>query len=104
MRMPFISRLPVLTIRSHDLRRGCAQRLINAGISAEMLKVIMRHREFSTTEKFYGATRRAQAAAGEIAAKLAAGHSESELVGAPDGTPLLTPKQHKKLKALLAKI
>jgi hypothetical protein len=28
---------------SHDIRRGCALRLINAGVSAETLKVIMRH-------------------------------------------------------------
>jgi integrase len=93
---------------AHDLRRGCAQRLINEGISAETLKVIMRHREFSTTEKYYGATRCAQAAAAEVAEKLAAGCRKSELVGAlvgaPDGTPLLTPKQLKKLKALLAMI
>lgn len=36
---------------AHDLRRGCALRLINAGVSAETLKLIMRHRQFSTTEK-----------------------------------------------------
>lgn len=35
---------------AHDLRRGCAQRLINAGISAESLKVIMRHKDFATTK------------------------------------------------------
>lgn len=56
---------------AHDLRRGCAQRLINAGVSAETLKVVMRHRDFGTTEKHYGATRSAQSAAGEVAAKFA---------------------------------
>ena len=56
---------------AHDLRRGCAQRLINAGVSAETLKVIMRHRDFSTTERYYGATRRAQSVAAEIAERLA---------------------------------
>src|SRR3954467_10643814 len=66
---------------AHDLRRGCAQRLINAGVSAETLKVIMRHRDFSTTERYYGATRRAQFAAAEVTEKLAAGCSKSELVG-----------------------
>jgi integrase len=57
---------------AHDLRRGCALRLINAGISAETLKVILRHRDFSTTERFYGATRAAQSAANEIHEKLGA--------------------------------
>lgn len=38
---------------AHDIRRGCAQRLINLGVSAETLKVIMRHASFSTTEKHY---------------------------------------------------
>jgi DNA-binding transcriptional MerR regulator len=93
---------------AHDLRRGCAQRLINAGISAETLKVIMRHREFSTTERYYGASRCAQSAAAEIAAQLVTGCSKSELVGTLVGTRddglNLTPKQLKKLKALLAMI
>ncbi len=34
---------------AHDLRRGCAHRLINAGVSAETLKVILRHKDFATT-------------------------------------------------------
>ena len=55
---------------AHDLRRGCAQRLINLGVSAETLKVVMRHADFATTEKFYGAMRSAQAAATEVHSKL----------------------------------
>jgi len=55
---------------AHDLRRGCAQRLINAGISAETLKTVLRHKNFKTTEQFYGATRAAQSAAAEIDEKL----------------------------------
>ena len=35
---------------AHDIRRGLAQRLINAGVSAETLKVVMRHKDFATTE------------------------------------------------------
>jgi integrase len=90
---------------AHDLRRGCAQRLINAGISAETLKVIMRHRQFSTTERYYGASRCAQSAAAEVAEKLLAGCKKSELVGGlvggiGDGLQL-SPQQLKKLKALL---
>ena len=54
---------------AHDLRRGCAQRLINLGVSAETLKVVMRHADFATTEKFYGAMRSAQAAATEVHSK-----------------------------------
>jgi hypothetical protein len=90
---------------AHDLRRGCAQRLINAGVSAETLKVIMRHRDFSTTERYYGATKRAQSAAAEIAERLAGECRKSELVGGLVGgieaTLQLTPHQVKKLKALL---
>jgi DNA-binding transcriptional MerR regulator len=93
---------------AHDLRRGCAQRLVNAGISAETLKVVMRHREFSTTEKYYGATKRAQSAAAELAEKLAVGCNKSELVGAlvgaPDARLGLTSQQLKKIKALLETI
>ena len=44
-----------------------AQRLINAGVSAETLKVVMRHRDFATTERFYGARKQAQSAAAEMA-------------------------------------
>jgi hypothetical protein len=93
---------------AHDLRRGCAQRLINAGVSAETLKVIMRHREFSTTERYYGATRCAQSAAAEVATKLAAGCNKSELVGGlvggKEGAPQLTVEELQKLKALLASV
>ena len=44
---------------AHDLRRGCAAKLINARVSAETLKVVMRHADFGTTEKHYGAIRSA---------------------------------------------
>lgn len=86
---------------AHELRRRCAQRLINAGISAETLKVIMRHRQFSTTERYYGATKCAQAAAAEVAAKLNSGCTKSELVGGIGDGLQLSPQQLKKLKALL---
>ena len=90
---------------AHDLRRGGAVRLINAGVSAEALQVIMRHEDFATTQKFYGAIKQAQAAAAEVYAKLAPGCKKSELVGRFVGrlpSPLdLTPEQQKKLTALL---
>ena len=87
---------------AHDLRRGCALRLINAGVSAETLNVIMRHREFSTTERYCGATRCAQSAAAEVAAKFAGGCGQPALVGPQEEVPHLTAQQLKKLKALLA--
>jgi len=40
---------------AHDLRRSLSQRLINAGVSAETLMIIMRHKTFATTKKFYAA-------------------------------------------------
>jgi integrase len=90
---------------AHDLRRGCALRLINAGVSAESLQVIMRHHDFSTTQKFYGATKQAQAAAAEVYEKLAPNDGNSELVGGLMGghSPhlSLTAVQQKRLKALL---
>jgi integrase len=90
---------------AHDLRRGCAARLINLGVSAESLQVIMRHEDFATTQKFYSGTKEAQAAAAEVYEKLVAGCKKSELVGGlVGGIPLnvmLTPEQQKKLKALL---
>ncbi len=66
---------------AHDIRRGCARRLINAGVSAETLKVIMRHADFATTEKHYGAMRSAQAAANEVRSQLATDATSDALVG-----------------------
>ncbi|MFN5284241.1 MAG: hypothetical protein ACK5KS_05410, partial [Planctomyces sp.] len=66
---------------AHDLRRGCAWRLIDAGVSAETLKIVMRHASFMTTEKHYGAIRSAQSAALEIATRTHASARNSELVG-----------------------
>lgn len=51
---------------AHDIRRGCAQRLINQGVSAETLKLVLRHSDFATTEKFYGAVKSIQSASNEI--------------------------------------
>jgi integrase len=86
---------------AHDLRRGCAQRLINAGVSAETLKLVMRHQDFSTTERFYGATRAAQSAAVEINEKLAAASTTSAAVGGTEESPQLSAEELHKLKALL---
>ncbi|MCG6154665.1 tyrosine-type recombinase/integrase [Rubinisphaera margarita] len=66
---------------AHDLRRGCAARLINSGVSAETVKVVMRHADFATTEKHYGAIRSAQAAGDELQKKLIVSDSESALAG-----------------------
>ena len=86
---------------AHDLRRGCAARLINAGVSAESLQVIMRHKDFATTQKFYSGTKAAQAAAAEAYEKLGAKCTADELVGGKTLPPTVTAEQQKKLKALL---
>lgn len=93
---------------AHDIRRGCAQRLINAGVSAETLKLVMRHKDFATTERYYGGTRQAQSAASEIYEKLHSGCKKSELVGGLVGgieeAPQLSIEELRKLKALLNSI
>ncbi|MCA9112845.1 MAG: hypothetical protein KDA52_23025, partial [Planctomycetaceae bacterium] len=65
--------------------RGCAQRLINVGVSAETLDVIMRHRYFATTERYYGAMRSAQSAAPEVVAPKSAHASPNSIVGGISG-------------------
>lgn len=86
---------------AHDLRRGCALRLINAGVSAETLKVVLRHRDFRTTERFYGATRSAQSAAAEIHQKLTSDRDKVDLAGGRDEASKLSAEELRKLKALL---
>jgi len=86
---------------AHDLRRGCAQRLINAGISAETLKLVLRHKDFSTTERFCGATRAAQSAAEEIYEKLGESTGEQEPHGGKRDNLEFTEEERRKLKALL---
>lgn len=89
---------------AHDLRRSCAERLANAGISAETLRVVFRHRDFATTEKFYGAKRKAQAAGNELQVVLA-GCKKNQLVGGLVGgleaLAAIDPEKLKKLTALL---
>lgn len=85
---------------AHDLRRSCAERLINLGVSAETLMVIMRHKDFATTRKFYGAKRAAQAAAAEVHQKLV-GDKADELVRDAEQLGKLTTEEMKTLKRLL---
>ena len=89
---------------AHDIRRGCAQRLINAGVSAETLKVVMRHADFATKEKYYGATRSAQAAAAEVRQKTSASATSDALMGGQKETPQLDAEESMKLKALLGRL
>lgn len=86
---------------AHDLRRSCAERLINAGVSAETLMVIMRHKDFATTRKFYGAKRAAQAAATEIHQKLVVGEKADELVHEVEQLGTFTADEMKALKRLV---
>lgn len=94
---------------AHDIRRGCARRLINSGVSAETLKVIMRHASFATTEKHYGAIRSTQTAAAEIASRLRPQTHENSafvggLVGGTKKAPQLSAEELVVLKSLLAKL
>lgn len=90
---------------AHDIRRGCAQRLINVGVSAETLKVVLRHKDFATTEKFYGATRSAQSAATEVRSKLLSSTDSPAFVGGLMGgtkeAPRFSAEELEKLKSLL---
>ncbi len=88
---------------AHDLRRGCAERLINAGVSAETLKVIFRHSSFATTEKHYGDSRNAQSVAKEVASKLT-NDQKSAFVGGNEKTPHLSDEELEKLKSLLKRL
>ena len=91
----------------HDIRRGVAQRLINHGVSAETLKVIMRHKNFATTERHYGAIRSAQKAASEIATKLSPTQNSAfvgGLVGGMQKAPQLNAEELEVLKALISKL
>ena len=81
---------------AHDVRRGCAQRLINQGVSAESLKLILRHADFATTEKFYGAVKSVQSASSEIRKLVSALPNED----APD----LSQAELAKLRKLLAQL
>ena len=93
---------------AHDIRRGLAQRLINAGVSAETLKVVMRHKDFATTEKHYGAMRSAQSAGAEIIARLRPAADNSAFVGGLVGgikkAPQLSTEELLILKSLLARL
>jgi len=93
---------------AHDIRRGLAQRLINVGVSAETLKVVMRHTDFATTEKHYGAVRSAQNAGAEIVARLSPACKNSALVGGLVGgikaAPQLSAEEMLILKSLLARL
>lgn len=38
---------------AHDLRRSCAQRLVDAGVDERVIQRVMRHQSFETTRRFY---------------------------------------------------
>jgi len=93
---------------AHDIRRGLAQRLINAGVSAETLKVVMRHKDFATTEKHSGAMRSAQSAGAEILSRLRPATENRAfvwgLVGGIKKAPQLSAEELIVLKSLLARL
>jgi hypothetical protein len=81
---------------------------LEPGVSAETLKVVMRHRDFATTEEVYGAIRSAEAAAMELTQVLEAGCRNRALLGGISRefppTAQLNKKELAKLKALLASL
>lgn len=92
---------------AHDLRRGCALRLINSGVSIESVMLVMRHKDYATTKKHYGAIRSAQSAAAEVQQKLTANGSPAfvgGLMGGTDPSAHLTEAEAAKLKSLLASL
>ena len=89
---------------AHDLRRGFAQRLINSGVSAETLKVVMRHSDFATTEKHYGALRSAQSASQELREKLSRETDSPSFVGGKEKAPQLNAEELRVLKSLVSKL
>jgi hypothetical protein len=70
-------------------------------VSAETLMLVMRHKDFATTRRFYGARKAAQSAAAEIVQKLAAHDENPELVGGKEKLPQLTAEEVQMLKSLL---
>lgn len=89
---------------AHDLRRSCAHRLINAGVSAETLKVLLRHEDFKTTERFYGAVRAAQSAANELNQKLVSASKPTGQIDGVEKVAQLSEEQIRKLQAFLNSI
>lgn len=57
--------------------------------------VFMRHKDFATTLKFYGAKRPAQSGAAEIHQKLVPGDKKSEVVGENQKLPSYGPRSFK---------
>jgi hypothetical protein len=88
-------RIRVKYASAHDLRRSLAERLYNRGMTAETLMVIMRHRDFATTRKFYQAKKRAEAAAAEVHKLLAGDNAEQstpQRIRTCPGTSEYTPE------------
>ena len=89
---------------AHDLRRSCAHRLINAGVSAETLKVLLRHEDFKTTERYYGAVRAAQSAAQELSEKLTSSSKQDGQIDGVEKVAQLSEAQIRKLQSFLNSI
>jgi integrase len=44
---------PTKFASAHDLRRSCAERMVDAGVPERIIQRIMRHANFETTRKYY---------------------------------------------------
>jgi integrase len=92
---------------AHDIRRGFAQRLVDAGVSVELLQLLMRHADFATTRRHYAGARAVQSASLDLRQRLAAATSPAiagGLMGGGEPAPRLTEVESAKLKALLASL
>jgi hypothetical protein len=77
------------------------QLTILPGVTAETLRVLMRHQDQDTTEKYYTGIKHPQTAAAEINGKMASEDQNSEFVGRFLDPTNLTSEQLKTLKSLL---
>lgn len=64
----------------------------------------MRHKDFATTEKHYGALRSAQSAGAKIAARLHPATENSAFVGGTKKAPQLSAEELCVLRSLLARL
>jgi len=63
---------PAKYASAHDLRRSCAERLLDAGVPPQVVQMVLRHASFATTRKYY-ATGDVQKAAGTLRMYLGTG-------------------------------
>lgn len=92
---------------AHDVHRGFAQRLVDAGLSLELVTLLMRHADFTTTRKHYAGARAVQSAALDLRQQWSAATTPAFAGGLKGGTgttPQLSETETAKLKAFVASL